>query len=319
MNRTVSDGVIVEEAARWMALLHSGQASEQQAQALAQWRSSDARHEEIWQVMSQGVGQLPSATLRGVPRQSLLRSLQAPTSSRRRLLQGGLGLVALLGGVHWLGRRESLWPASDELQTGIGQRQALTLADGSALILNARTRVAQHFDSQQRLLQVHAGSVWLDVATDPRRAFMITTEHGQIQATGSRVVVARQDDATQLAVLHARSLVMTASGQRQWVEAGSSARFDARGVLQVQAAGNADAWTQGRLEARDWRLGSIIEQLRDYRPGIIRVSPQAAALRLSGIFPLDDSDRALQLLGLSLPIEVTRYSPYWVSIEVRAA
>ena len=40
-------------------------------------------------------------------------------------------------------------------------------------------------------------------------------------------------------------------------------------------------------------------------------------LRLSGIFPLDDSQGALQLLAKSLPVQIDYHSPYWVSIERR--
>jgi transmembrane sensor len=42
-----------------------------------------------------------------------------------------------------------------------------------------------------------------------------------------------------------------------------------------------------------------------------------ADLRLSGLYPLDDSDRTLQLLERSLPIRVTWHNPYWVSIGAR--
>lgn len=314
MNSPVPDSVVIDEAAQWMALLHSGQVNDQQVQALAQWRASDARHEAVWQRMTQGVSQLPSAALRGVPRQALLRSLQAP-SSRRRFLQGSLGLAALVSGAQWLGH-DSAWPGSAGLQTATGQRQALTLDDGSALVLDARSRVAERFDATERLLHLYQGGLWLDVARE-QRPFIVETEHGQVRALGTRFVVQSDEGGTTLSMLHSQALITTRSGLRQVVDAGRSVRFDAQQFLLGSTASDADAaWIDGRLEARDWSLGQVIERLRSYRPGVIRVSARAAAMRLSGIFPLDDSDRALQLLGLSLPIAVTRYSAYWVTIDV---
>ena len=43
----------------------------------------------------------------------------------------------------------------------------------------------------------------------------------------------------------------------------------------------------------------------------------AAALRVSGIYPLDDSGVALALLEQSLPIRLDYHGPYWVSIASR--
>ncbi|OVZ15811.1 iron dicitrate transport regulator FecR, partial [Pseudomonas aeruginosa] len=61
----------------------------------------------------------------------------------------------------------------------------------------------------------------------------------------------------------------------------------------------------------------VLEALRAYRRGIISVADDAAALRVSGIYPLDDSGAALALLEQSLPIRLDYHGPYWVSIASR--
>lgn len=63
--------------------------------------------------------------------------------------------------------------------------------------------------------------------------------------------------------------------------------------------------------------GEVLEALRAYRRGIISVADDAAALRVSGIYPLDDSGAALALLEQSLPIRLDYHGPYWVSIASR--
>ncbi|MCS5514721.1 hypothetical protein NWF32_01095 [Pseudomonas qingdaonensis] len=73
--------------------------------------------------------------------------------------------------------------------------------------------------------------------------------------------------------------------------------------------GRLDAWMEGRLEVDDASLGSVIDALRPYRYGVLRVSPAAAQLRVFGVFPLDDSDRALQSLAQVLPISVEAFGP----------
>jgi len=204
------------------------------------------------------------------------------------------------------------------LRTGTGERLNVTLDDGSALSLAARSKVMPLFDRQQRLLQLLDGQLLVDVAKDSARPFIVETSHGRMQALGTRFVVQQQADRTQITMLHSQVEITTRNGSRQLIKAGQQATFNQDGVLSLHAsAGDEAAWTQGLLEVRNRSLGEVVEALRDYRRGIIRVSPEAARLRLSGIFPLDDSDSTLQLLAKSLPVQVDYHSAYWVSIELR--
>jgi transmembrane sensor len=252
-----------------------------------------------------------------VPRNSLLHSLNAP-SSRRRFISGSLSVlgVAVLAGL--LGRRCGWLPEAGELSTGTGERRDFALQDGSALTLNARSRVVPLFDSTQRLLALRSGELLVDVAKDPSRPFVVETEHGRIRALGTKFLVQHNDDSTRLVMLHSQVEVVTASGARQVVEAGESLLFNDHGILSLQRSnGHESAWTQGRLEVRDRPLSEVIDSLRRYRRGIVHVSAEVADLRLSGLYPLDDSDRTLQLLERSLPIRILWHNPYWISIEPR--
>jgi transmembrane sensor len=41
-------------------------------------------------------------------------------------------------------------------------------------------------------------------------------------------------------------------------------------------------------------------------------------LLISGTYPVDDSERILDLLEISMPVKVKRFTRYWVSVEARA-
>ncbi|MBK5534901.1 FecR family protein [Pseudomonas sp. TH08] len=311
------DEAVIDEAAQWMALLQSGDISLAERAAFEAWRVADPRHQQIIEQMGGGLNLLRNPNLRGVPRHSLLHSLNAP-SSRRRFISGSLSVlgVALLGGL--LGRRYGWLPEAGELATGMGERRDFTLEDGSALTLNARSRVVPLFDHTQRLLALRSGELWVDVAKDPSRPFVVETEHGRMRALGTKFLVQQSDEFTRLVMLHSQVEVVTASGARQVVEAGESLLFNDLGILSLQRSnGHESAWTQGRLEVRDQPLSEVIDSLRRYRRGIVHVSPEVADLRLSGLYPLDDSDRTLQLLERSLPIRILWHNPYWISIEPR--
>ncbi|MBK5373074.1 FecR family protein [Pseudomonas sp. TH43] len=311
------DEAVIDEAAQWMALLQSDDISLAERAAFEAWRVADPRHQQIIEQMGGGLNLLRNPNLRGVPRNSLLHSLNAP-SSRRRFISGSLSVlgVALLGGL--LGRRYGWLPEAGELATGMGERRDFTLEDGSALTLNARSRVVPLFDHTQRLLALRSGELWVDVAKDPSRPFVVETEHGRMRALGTKFLVQQSDELTRLVMLHSQVEVVTASGARQVVEAGESLLFNDLGILSLQRSnGHESAWTQGRLEVRDRPLSEVIDSLRRYRRGIVHVSPEVADLRLSGLYPLDDSDRTLQLLERSLPIRILWHNPYWISIEPR--
>jgi transmembrane sensor len=311
------DEAVIDEAAQWLALLQSGEAGMAERAAFEAWRVADPRHQQVIEQMGGGLNLLRNPSLRSVPRSSLLHSLNAP-SSRRRFISGSLSVlgVALLAGL--LARRYGWLPEAGELSTGTGERRDFTLADGSALTLNARSRVVPLFDIQQRLLGLRSGELLVDVAKEPARPFVVETEHGRLRALGTKFLVQYNEDATRLVMLHSQVEVITAGGARQVVQAGESLLFNSAGVLSLErSSGQESAWMQGRLEVRDRPLYEVIDSLRRYRRGILHLSPDVADLRLSGLYPLDDSDRTLQLLEHSLPIRVTWHNPYWVSVDAR--
>jgi transmembrane sensor len=317
MSSAVPDDAMIDEAAQWMALLQSGHASAEEFNAFSRWRKADPRRNEIINAMGVGISALENDGLRRIPRETLLHTLNAP-SGRRRFMRNALAFAGLVSGAGLLARLPAGWLESGALSTSTGERLSLQLDDGSALTLEARSKVIPIFDAQQRLLQLLDGKLLVDVAKDSSRPFVVQTQQGRMRALGTRFVVQQDDGQTQICMLHSQVQITTSNGAVQVINAGQKATFNADRILRLEAAtGEESSWTQGLLEVRDQTLGDVVESLRNYRRGIIRVSPSAASLRLSGIYPLDDTDRALQLLSRSLPVQIDYHSPYWVSIDVR--
>lgn len=80
----------------------------------------------------------------------------------------------------------------------------------------------------------------------------------------------------------------------------------------------ADAWSRGQLIVDDVTLGDFLADLARYRPGVIDCAPAVAQLRLSGVFPLADTQRILNMLPNSLPVQVRSRTRYWVTVEPAA-
>ena len=74
------------------------------------------------------------------------------------------------------------------------------------------------------------------------------------------------------------------------------------------------AWTQGILSFSDKPLGEVIATLSRYRNGVLRCDPAVAGLRLSGTFPLKNTDAILDIIAQTLPVKIQTITRYWVNI-----
>ncbi len=61
------DDAVIDEAAQWMALLQSGEASAGERAAFDAWRAADPRHQRIIEQMDGGLNLLRHPDLRGLP------------------------------------------------------------------------------------------------------------------------------------------------------------------------------------------------------------------------------------------------------------
>ncbi|MNH23072.1 fec operon regulator FecR [compost metagenome] len=75
------------------------------------------------------------------------------------------------------------------------------------------------------------------------------------------------------------------------------------------------AWQQGSIIALDRPLAELLADLSRYRSGVLRCDPRIAQLKVSGAFPIDDTDRALAALESGFALRVTRFSRFWVNVS----
>lgn len=306
---------IAATAIEWMVRLRSGEVDHAERAEFSRWCDSDRRHAAAVQRLEQALGTfnvLPAGA-RSKARRVLLK---AP--ARRKLLRDALVLAAVgAGSMSVLQRFTPLQTLTADVRTHTGQRRLVQLPDGSELWLNARSAVDVVFKQDGRHLHLREGEIIITVARDTARPFIVHSAQGSVRALGTRFLVRQEADDTLLAVLHSAVRVDTRSGSTAVFNAGESARFTAQGIESLQLSGDVAAWTDGFIEVHDRPLRDVIAALRPYRAGVLRCSPAAGALHVTGTFPLDDSERALLALAETLPISLQRRTNYWVSIDLR--
>lgn len=300
---------VLRAAAQWLALMESGGASAADEARLQHWRDSDARHEQAWQKAQQ-----VRARFAGVPPALGLASLDRPPLDRRQLLKRALSIAAVAPAA-WLAYRQlplASWTA--DVQTATGERRQLALGDGASLQVNTATAV--DIDAAAREVRLVDGELALNVPG--RHAMTLLTAMGRVRVSEGEVCARQLGEQCRIVVLRGVAQVLPLLGPALQLRAGQQVRLGEQGAGPVQAWDLLQAdWRSGVLSAQNQALGEFLGELGRYRPGILRWSPQVAALRVTGSFRLDDTDRILSLLSASLPVQVHSRTRYWVRVEAR--
>ena len=306
---------LIDSATRWYVLLRSGEATAADWQRYHHWRAADPRHDALCRQLETRLGVFQVAQAQGVSGKVLQQALDAP-SSRRHVLQVALAGAGVAMGAALLSKPMGLADLTADVRTGTGERRTVTLADGSELLLNAQSAADIQFDPQRRLVRLREGELLASVASDRNRPFLIQTEQAQVRAYGNRFVLRERQGQGQVVALDGALEIDRQSGERLQLAAGHEVHFDRAGFgpVQVSSAG-ATAWIDGFLQVRDRPLAEVIDALRPYHTGVLRLDPSVAGLRVSGLYRLDNPQQILDTLARTLPIHITRRSGFWVTVN----
>ncbi|AUF95944.1 iron dicitrate transport regulator FecR [Pseudomonas sp. 02C 26] len=316
MSLTLAERQAISAAARWYAALQSGVATDAERAAWNAWLLADPVHLQAWQRMTAVAEQM--ASVPGAVAAPALRGLER---SRRQVLRSVMILVpaASLGWLSW--RSDTPQQLFADFRTTVGERRQFQLADGSSLWLNTDSAVNVRYDGSQRLLDLLQGEILISTAPDAaQRPFKIHTRHGEVLALGTRFIVRTHEQNAEVAVIEKAVEVRTASaGAAIRVEAGQRLDFNKRSSGAVQRSdASVGAWQQGSIIAVERPLAELLADLSRYRRGVLRCDPQIARMKVSGAFPVDDTDLALTALESGLSLRVTRFSRYWVHVSAAA-
>lgn len=315
MNPSLTDSrrQALRSASHWYAVLSGERVSPQQEQRWQQWYQQDQDHQWAWQQVENLRSQLSH-----VPGDVASRALHDTRVTRRQVMKGLMLLLGVGGG--W-----QLWQSDTgeglraDYRTAKGAVSHQRLEDGSLLTLNTQSAADVRFDTHQRTVRLWYGEIAITTAKDAhQRPFRVFTRQGQLTALGTEFTVYQQDDLTRLTVQQHAVEVALANDptNTRRVNAGESLAFSASDFTAVTAGDEESAsWTQGVLSFSDKPLGEVIATLSRYRSGVLRCDPAVAGLRLSGTFPLKNTDAILQIIAQTLPVKIQSVTRYWTTIS----
>ncbi|WP_419711978.1 FecR domain-containing protein [Pseudomonas sp. NFX224] len=301
---------VAEQAVHWLMEMQQGPLNPRQQQAWQQWHDAHSEHQRAWAHI-----QRVNQRLRGLSSPLAHAALNAPKSSSRRQ---ALKLLLILGAgsaMTW-GMREHnmLPPLLADYRSPIGQRRNVPLGDGNQLQLNTASSADVHLDGPQRLIRLLEGEMLLTAV----QSFQVQTAQGLLITQGARLNVRQFADRTHVAVFEGHVQLTSNGGSPLMLPSARQLSFSTKGVgAALPLDANSGAWADGMLVAAHMRLGDFLDELGRYRRGQLNCDTKVADLLISGTYPLDDSERILQLLEISLPVKVRRFTRYWVTVEAK--
>ncbi|BDR08687.1 DUF4880 domain-containing protein [Comamonas thiooxydans] len=316
------DARLLDEAADWLVRLNDEGLTAAERVAFERWRQASPAHEGAWmraERLMDKLGGLPPALAMPALGRSQRRSRRAAVARLAVLLAAVPG-----GWMSWRVAQQQGWAA--DLRTVAGEQRLVTLADGSRLLLDTGTAVDVRFDAHQRLIHLRRGSILLETAADPSgvdRPLLVATAVGRLRALGTRFSVQQNSEGkfVDLAVTQGAVEVtlLGASRPALVVPAGNWARLTALGAGGLQTVRPQQlAWVHGMLVADAMPMAEVCAQLSRYRPGLLHCAPEVVSIKVSGAYPLADTDRALAMLAETYAVTVhRRWQGYWVTVAAR--
>lgn len=314
------DKAALAEAAQWFARLGGETVDDAERQRWRAWLAAAPEHAQAWarvEAIGRPFAQLRASTPLNCSRRALL---EVRGESRRQAMRalglGGLvfGGFALLGGALPRSARWQLMAAvAADWQTALGETGQRELDDGSRLSLNTATRVRIDFSEAWRRIVLYEGEILLESGVDREHAprpLVVDTVHGRVEAIGTRFAVCNRGEQTRVDVFAGAVRLTPVDGSAPLtLAAGASGQLAARSATPLgPAAAAREGWAQGLLIADNVTLAEFLVELGRYTPVRLEAAAPVGALRLVGVYRIDEPRRdlpyILAALESSLPVRV---------------
>ncbi|WP_296228745.1 FecR family protein [Ralstonia sp. UBA689] len=244
--------------------------------------------------------------------------LELPARAPHRRVPMVVACVAtLLGALLWAD------PAfhTQRYATAAGERQHLTLADGTELTLNTRTVAEVEWHLRTRQVRLVDGEAFFDVAHAAWRPFLVRAGDTTVRVVGTILNVRRADPRVMVTVLRGRVHVEDASGDAMLLSARQAVE-SVGGMLTARAAPDpaaAVAWKDGKLMFERTPLVQVLADINRYRAAPATLAdPALERLQISGVFDSARTDALLDLLPSILPVTIRRETDDTVRIFARS-
>lgn len=290
-------------------------------QLLDTWRAQHPDHEKAWQHIENVNGQFQTLKSSAGSAAAHASVKQLGHSSRREMMKA-LSVLLFAGGTGWAIKEHAPWqPLVADQRTGVGELKTLTLAQGTQITLNTSSAINKSVNGAG--VNLVQGEVFIDHQTHSHkstpRELTVNSKHGQIAFHKGKLCLREFSGYCQVTVLQGPVTVSLGNTQdtSTVLNSGEQIQFSGQGFLSpaIKAQPQSSAWTQGMIVASGMALEDFLKELSRYRHGRLRCEESIAQLRVSGTYPLANTDQILVALETSLNVKVHYLTRYFVTIK----
>lgn len=299
--------------ADWLALHRSGTMSAADQSAFQAWIDADPANQRAYEDARRAwrlAGELRDHPEMLALRETTLRTYPRPSHFLRTGIAAALvGAVLLSGWTAWqmagigTGSADRTASARSTFSTGVGQRSALVLSDGSRITLDTDSVVVASVSDEVRGFELLRGRARFRVAPDKHRPFVVSAGNNQVTATGTAFDVRFERERVEVALLEGTVRVDRAGQGR----ARTSARMMAGERLLVPDKGDwrrsaldpakEAGWVIGRLSFDNQPLAAVVGELNRYSERKIVIADDRIARKpIVGVFKSGDVDEFVRLV-----------------------
>jgi transmembrane sensor len=314
-------------AAAWDAALRGTPVSDLDREAFRAWLEADPEHRATYERLEAAI-----TALRGAAETPGLSALRDEARAGRRRARGWrsgyrvaaavtAALLVLGAGLRVTGRTDHLLQDGRQYfavaqgahlyRTALNERTKVALADGSAVTLDADTRLLVKLSGPRRDVTLLVGRALFEVAKDARRPFIVRAGDRTVTALGTVFDVRLDERRVNVTLVEGRVVVRPvgrAKGEAQVLEPSQQLveRAEAgQPTVRVVDTGKALGWTNGEVFFEDETLEDAAREMNRYaRAKIIVADPAIAGLRINGMFRAGNQTGFAGALQATLPVEV---------------
>jgi transmembrane sensor len=320
---------IIDEAAEWFVTMRNGDGDAAQRARFAQWLLTSPEHVRTYLELTPIWAEAASVNPKHLDAKTLIArarldanvvdlhrpadaqgpaeapAIAAPSPrrahrfARRYWLAASLATVAVAGIVSSMISRPTIYT------TGIGEQRSVGLSDGSRIELNSQSRLQVRFSKSERAIDLLEGQGLFDVASDPRRPFIVRSDDTLVRAVGTQFDVYRKNTGTVVTVIEGRveigasSAAAAAPALSTQLGAGEQATIATHRIVRAEKPNveAATAWTQRRLVFDAATLETVAAEFNRYNfKRLVVRDTDLNTFRISGVFSASDPASLVQFL-----------------------
>ncbi|GAA5233389.1 DUF4880 domain-containing protein [Verticiella sediminum] len=337
-------------AAEWHTRREQGLTAAEQAE-FEQWMAACPAHAAAFRRLDEGL-----AALRSLPADAIARvrasSCAAPTAVPARVGQAprpGAGrsdsgkdarrgfslnralsrpalaalccVAVLAGGLGWY-QWQQPQVFADSYSVERGQREVVTLPDGTELAMDADTQAQVVLYRDRREVRIREGQIMFAVAPDSDKPFHVLAGPARVTVVGTRFCVRYRSagmDAGAVNVAVEEGRVRVAGGHAPAdggpapavdLAAGQGLTVSPNGALGQAAAvapSSIALWRKGLVRFENTPLADALLELERYGPtGLVIRNPAVAAMTIGGSYQIDRPGEFARMLTQILPVRLVQ-------------